>query len=56
MDDPQMKVVKDFLSRILALPDMMNDPSISKIDISSSKMQDIFCWNLQVGKKEGCYR
>jgi hypothetical protein len=52
-DDPQhMKVVKDFLSRILASPDAMKDPSFFKIDISHSKMQDIFVETCEVERKK----
>jgi hypothetical protein len=38
-----MKVVKDFLSRIFASPDVMNDLSFFKIDASSAKMQEFPC-------------
>jgi hypothetical protein len=42
IDDPDMKVLKDFLSRILASPDVLNDPSFFKKDISRSTMRAMF--------------
>jgi hypothetical protein len=41
-EDPDMKVFKDFLSRILASPDLMEDPSFFKNDITRSTMRAIF--------------
>jgi hypothetical protein len=41
-DDPDMIVLKDFLSRIHASLDVLNDPSFFKKDISHSTMQAMF--------------
>lgn len=50
-DDPNMKVVKNFLSRILASPDARNDPSLFKIGTSSSKIKDFFVEIFQLERK-----